>query len=75
MDEGLGVVIEEVGFCADDFEPEVDICPGLVKGEGFEMSPDADPLSEVEEVRGSEVLIEAVLTSEEDFDFGGFIEA
>ena len=75
MDEGLCVVIEEVGLCADDFEPEVDIGRGLVYGEGFEMGPNADPLSEVEEVRGSEVLIEAVLTGEEDFDFGSFIEA
>jgi hypothetical protein len=75
VDEGFGVVVEEVGLGADGLEPEVDVGPGLVDGEGFEMGPDADALGEVQEVRRTEVLIEGVLTGEEDFDFGDFVKA
>lgn len=75
MDEGLGVVIEEVRCGIDDLEPEVDIGPCLVDGERLEVGSDTDPLSEVDEVRRSEVLMEGVLACEEDFDFGSFIES
>ena len=75
MDEGFGVIIKEVRFGADDLKPEVDIGPCLVEGEGLEVGSDADPLRQIDEVRGGEVVIEGILTCEEDFDFGGFIEA
>jgi len=74
VDEGFGIVVEEVRVGIDSLESEVDIGPGLVAGEGLKVGSDADALGEIEEVRDSEVLIEGVLAGEEDLDFGDFIE-
>jgi hypothetical protein len=74
VDEGFGIIIKEVSLGTDDLKPEVDVGAGLVRGEVFEMGPDADALSKVEDFWGGQVLIEAILTCEEDLDFWGFVE-
>ena len=74
MDDGFGLRDEEVGRGSDLLESEVDIGGGLSRGERLDVEEDGDSVKEVAKVREMQIVREAVLAGEDDFDFGGGVE-